>query len=150
ARWQNEADPGKWNTPLTAEGFSQWRDSVAQKKEEVRRTGEQWTLDTIASGNTIREASIVVRSSDFHPIEQHIRFSDDHILDFEELAFGVTDEQAGESPAGETQNVAAQQPATRPQPAVQQTADPNEAELQIRYLMFQKEWDLGEDLEIAR
>ncbi len=50
-------------------------------------------LDTTASGNAIREAWIVVRASDFHPTEQHIRFSDDRILDFQELAFDVTDEQ---------------------------------------------------------
>jgi hypothetical protein len=150
ARWQDDADPGKWNAPLTAEGFSQWRNSVAQKNDQVKQTGGAWTLDTTASGSTIREAWIVVRASDFHPTEQHIRFSDDRSLDFEELAFDVTDDQAVESQTREAQNVAAQQPASQTQPSVQQAADPNEAELEVRYVMFQQEWDLDEDLEIAR
>jgi hypothetical protein len=148
--WQDETDPGKWNAPLTAEGFSQWRNSAAQKNDQVKRIGERWTLDTTAPGNTIREAWIVVRASDFHPLEQHIRFSDDRSLDFQELAFDVSDDQAVKSQDGETQSAAAQQPVNRTTPPAQPAADPNEAEFEIRYVMFQKEWDLGEDLEIAR
>ena len=150
ARWQDEADPGKWNAPLTAEGFSQWRNSVAQKTDQVKRTGGAWTLDTTASGSTIREAWIVVRASDFHPTEQHIRFSDDRGLDFEELAFDVADDQARKSQTREAQNIAAQQPAGRTPLPVPQAIDLNEVEFEIRYVMFQNEWDLGEDLEIAR
>jgi hypothetical protein len=151
ARWQDETDPGKWNAPLTADGFSQWRNSVSQKYDQLKRAGGDWTVDTTTSGNAIREAWIVVRASDFHPTEQHIRFSDDRSLDFEELTFDVADDQAVKSPTNEAQNVAAQQqPANRPEPPAHQAADPNEAEFEIRYLMFQKEWDLGEDLEIAR
>jgi hypothetical protein len=150
ARWQDEADLGKWSAPLTAEGFSLWRNSLAQKKDRVKRNGEQWTLGTTASGNTIREAWIVVRANDFRPTEQHILFSDDRRLDFEELAFEVTEEQAVERPLRETQDVAGQQPASRTQPSIPKSADLSETELQIRYVMFQKEWDLGEDLEIAK
>ena len=139
-----------WNAPLTAEGFSEWRNSVADKNDQVKRTGEQWTLDTTARGSTIREAWIVIRASDFHPTEQHIRFSDDRSLDFEELAFDVTDDRAVESPTHEAQSVAAQQPANRMLPPSPQTADPNETELEVRYVMFEKGWDLNEDLEIAR
>jgi hypothetical protein len=150
AHWKNEADPEKWNAPLTAEGFSEWRNSVTDKNDQVKRTGEQWTLDTTARGSAIREAWIVVRASDFHPTEQHIRFSDDRSLDFEELAFDVTDDRAVESPAREAQSVAAQQPANRTLPPSPQTADPNETELEVRHVMFEKGWDLNEDLEIAR
>ena len=150
SRWQEEADPGKWNAPLTAEGFSEWRNSVGQKNDQVKRIGGELALDTTASGTTIREAWIVVRSSDFHPIEQHIRFSDDRSLDFAELSFDVTDDQAAAGPVRDGQYVAAQQPTNRTQPPVQLAVDSNEAELEIRYVMFQNQWDLGEDLEIAR
>jgi hypothetical protein len=150
ARWQDEADPGKWSAPLTAEGFSRWRNSLAQKNDQIKQMGERWTLDTTAPGNTIREARIVVRANDFHPTEQHIRFSDDRSLDFEELAFEVSDDLAVERPASVTQTIVVQQPASRAEGLIQPTGDPNEAELEIRYLMFQKEWDLGEDLEITR
>ena len=147
--WQDVADPAKWSAPLTAEGFSQWRNSVAQKKDQVQRTGEQWTLDTKASESSIREAWIVVRASDFHPTKQHISFADNRSLDFEELAFDFTDDQVVASPVPEAPNVAAQQSATPTLPTRIQSPDPNEAELELRYTMFQKEWDLGEDLEIA-
>src|SRR5262249_46337989 len=31
SRWQDEVDAEQWNAPLTAEGFSQWRNSLPEK-----------------------------------------------------------------------------------------------------------------------
>ena len=155
ARWQMKAEPSKWNAPFTADGFAAWRDSVSTRKDKVKRSGDRWTLDTTAVDDLVKEAWLVVRASDFHPLEQHIRFADDRQLDFEELAFEISPPKRPDSesvapariaPDSIAPNSAAKTPEVASEPAV----DLNETELELRYAMFANKWDLGEDLLIAR
>jgi hypothetical protein len=161
ARWQTKAEPSNWKAPFTADGFAAWRDSVSTRKDKVIRSGDRWTLDTTAIGDLVKvddrvkEAWLVVRASDFHPLEQHILFEDDRRLDFEELAFEIrtlqkpdteTAAPARIAPNSVEPNSAAKTPEVASQPAV----NLNEAELELRYAMFANQWDLGEDLLIAR
>jgi hypothetical protein len=140
---------------MTAEGFTAWRDSLRDKKGKVKRAGGFLTLDTATSQDFIRDASIVMRAGDFHPVEQHLRFADDQRLDFVELAFEIEDEpQSAAAPL--TAGADAQAPsrpagnAPLPAPAVPPPADLDETELQLRYTLFKHQWDLGEDLVIRR
>ena len=55
ARWQMNAEPSRWNAPLTANGFAGWRDSVSTKKDKVKRSGDRWMLDTAAANDLIKE-----------------------------------------------------------------------------------------------
>ena len=147
ARWESRPDPLAWNAPMTAEGFGDWRKSLREKKDKVKRSGDRLTLDTTTDNNPIKEAWIVVRADDFHPVEQHLRFNDEQQLDFTELAFQITDE-----PQPAPQSVAQ---ATAPQPSRPAVPPPpqvnlDEAELQLRYILFTHQWDLGEDLVIGR
>jgi len=140
---------------MTAEGFAGWRDSLRVKKDTVKRAGDLLTLDTATSQDLIRDAWIVMRAGDFHPVEQHLRFANDQRLDFVELAFEIDDEP---QPAAEPLSAAAaaqapSHPAGVPPPpnsAVPPPADLDEVELQLRYTLFQHKWDLGEDLVIGR
>jgi hypothetical protein len=148
APWQTETEPSKWNAPLTANGFAGWRDSVSAKKDKVKRSGDRWTLDTTAVDDLVKEAWLVVRANDFHPVEQHIRFADDRQLDFEELAFEISTLQR---PAFIPQEqTAPSSPAKGPEVSPAPAVDPNETELELRYTMFTHQWDLGEDMLIAR
>jgi len=148
ARWQTETELSTWKVPLTANGFAGWRDSVSSKKDKVKRSGDRWTLDTTAVDDLVKEAWLVVRANDFHPVEQHIRFADDRQFDFEELAFEISTLQR---PAFIPQEeIAASSPAKGPEVSPAPTVDPNETELELRYTMFTHQWDLGEDLLIAR
>jgi hypothetical protein len=150
ARWQVEADPTSWNAPLTADGFAGWRDSVGTKKDKVRRSGDRWTLDTTAVDPLIKEAWLVVRANDFHPLEQHIRFADDRQLDFEELAFQINTPRRPETESAASARIAPSSPANFPEVTSVPAVDPNETELELRYTLFTHQWDLGEDLLIAR
>src|SRR5579862_7603341 len=150
AHWQMSADPSMWNAPLTPDGFAEWRDSVSAKKDRVKRSGDQSTLDTTAVHDLIKEAWLVVRASDFHPIEQHIRFADDRQLDFEELAFEISTPQRPGSESVSPVRTASGPPAKIPEVASGPAVDPNETELDLRYTIFAHEWDLGEDLAITR
>jgi hypothetical protein len=150
ARWQMKAEPSKWNAPFTADGFAAWRDSVSTRKDKVKRSGDRWTLDTTAVDDLVKEAWLVVRASDFHPLEQHIRFADDRQLDFEELAFQISAPQRPNSESVAPARIAPNAPAKTPEVAPHSTVNLNETELELRYAMFLNQWDLGEDLRIAR
>jgi hypothetical protein len=147
ARWEMQSEPSKWNAPLTAYGFADWRESLSTRKDKVKRSGGRWTLDTTAVDDRVKEAWLVVRANDFHPVEQHIRFVDDRRLDFEELAFEISIPQRPNSESVAPARIAPSSPAkVASEPAV----DPNETELELRYIMFTHQWDLDEDLLIAR
>jgi hypothetical protein len=150
ARWQMNAEPSKWNVPFTADGFGAWRNSVSTRKDKVKRAGDRWTLDTTVVDNPVKEAWLVVRASDFHPLEQHIRYADDHQLDFEELAFEIRTPQRRDSKSVAPVRIAPNSAAKTPEVASEPAADLNETELKLRYAIFANQWDLGEDLLIAR
>ena len=155
ARWNGQADLFSWSAPLTAEGFAGWRNSLREKKDTVKRAGNLLTLDTATSQDFIRDASIVIRAGDFHPVEQHLRFANNQRLDFIELAFAI-DEEPQPAPEPLAPGPIAQAPPrpagvpAPPGPAVPPPADLDEAELRLRYTLFQHQWDLGEDLVIRR
>jgi hypothetical protein len=150
ARWQMKAEPSQWNVPFTADGFAAWRDSVSTRKDKVKRSGDRWTLDTTAVDDLVKEAWLVVRASDFHPLEQHIRFADDRQLDFEELAFEIRTPQILNSESVAPVRLAPNSQTKAPEAASEPTADLNETELELRYVMFANKWDLDEDLMIAK
>ncbi len=155
ARWEGQADLLSWNAPMTAEGFAAWRDALSEKKDNVNRAGGLLTLDTTSSQDVIRDASIVIRAADFHPVEQHLRFVNDQRLDFVELAFEIDDEPrpaaeslpAGVPPQASSRPIGAP---TSPPPTGPPPANLDEVELQLRYTLFQHRWDLDEDLVIGR
>ena len=147
ARWNAQPDPLAWNAPMTAEGFGDWRGSLPEKRDTVKRAGDLLTLDTIASLDIIQEAWMVVRAGDFHPVEQHLRFRDNLQLDFMELAFQIDD--APQAPLESVSRAAT--PLTRSRTApVPEHVNLDEVELQLRYALFTHQWDLGEDLVIGR
>src|SRR5262249_29158241 len=135
ARWDVRPEASTWNTPLTADGFARWRDSLSKKEDEVNRFGDRWTLKTTAVGDIVKEGRLVVRADDFHPVEQHIRFADDRQLDLQELAFEIkTDEPVPQSVASSTMPETV--PPRHAEVARVSLADLDEAELQLRYVMF--------------
>lgn len=148
-QWEAQADPLMWNSPLTAEGFADWRKSLVEKKDKVKRADDLLTLDTKADHDLIKEAWIVVHADDFHPVEQHLLFSDNLRLDFTELSFEIRDEAAPElkAQAKTITAIPAKAPKAAPLPP---KADLDEAELELRYALFMHGWDLGEDLVIGR
>jgi hypothetical protein len=140
ARWDVQSDLLSWSAPMTAEGFAGWRDSLREKKDTVKRAGDLLTLETATSQDLIRDAWIVMRAGDFHPVEQHLRFANDQRLDFVELAFEIDDQP--QPPAESRLAAEAAQAPTRPAgvpppsgPAVPPPADLNEVELQLRYIL---------------
>lgn len=154
ARWGIQQDPLGWTAPMTAEGFAGWRESLREKNDTVKRAGGLLTLDTTTDQAPVREAWIVVRAGDFHPVQQHLRFANDQQMDFTELAFQIDDEpQSPPEQHAQANAPAPADPAPAPLPPsvrVPPPIDLDEMELQLRYALFKHQWDLGEDLVIRR
>ena len=151
AQWKPAFDLLQWSAPLTAEGFAGWRNSLGEKKEVVKRSGRLLMLETTTSRNFLREASMIVRADDFHPVEQHLHFAEGGQLDLTELSFEIRDQLPARrqpaSPAHITPDSSRKPPPVEPLPS---PAELEETELQLRYTLFTHEWDLGEDLRIER
>jgi hypothetical protein len=145
SRWEFQEDLDQWNAPLTAENFAEWRNSLASKSDGVTRSHQMLTLTTTPQTGPIKQASIMVRATDFHPLEQRILFSDEQELDFLELGFEVADEVA---PTAQP----APQQASAPAPGqnVQPRVNLDEIELAVRYKLFTDKLDIGEDLQISQ
>jgi hypothetical protein len=144
ARWEVQADPLAWNAPLTAQAFSDWRDGLTTKTDKVKRSGDRLVLDTRAPADSIQEAWISVRAADFHPLAQHIRYHDGRELDLTEIAFQIADKK---EPALKIAAAPVPQAAT---PTAVPKPDLDQVELDLRYILFEHRWDLGEDLTVER
>jgi hypothetical protein len=145
-RWKTQEDIEAWSSPLSAEAFGEWRNSLAAKKDTVKPSPGVLTLTTTAETGPVKEASIIVRAVDFHPLEQHILFSDESELDFLELGFAVSDEAVTstvEVPEDHSQSAPGSVSKVPP-------ANLDEVELNVRYVLFTHKLDLGEDLLISQ
>jgi hypothetical protein len=153
--WQRNTDPLHWNAPLTAEGFSRWRDSLPAKRDSVSLSGELIMLDTAESGGTIRSGRLVVRSADYHPVEENFVFADDDEIEVTEIAFEIREREPkiGMHPAAVSLEPAILPPpvlAASPSPSEPTEAELSNIEVRLRYQLFQNRWDIGEDLSISR
>ena len=145
ARWELNEGLDRWDSPLTAEGFADWRDSLATKNDKVERGPDALQLTTTTDKGPIKRASIVVRALDFHPLEQHIVFADEQALDFFEMGFEVADEVAPTTPEVSDDRAQAKQGSK-----AKASVNLDEVELAVRYSLFTHKLDLGEDLSITR
>lgn len=145
SRWEMTEDVDRWNSPLTAEGFAEWRESLVAKDDKVERDRNALRLTTIAETGVIKKASIVVRATDFHPLEQHIVFANEQTLDFFELGFEIVDEVVPAVPKESVDTSLASQERRAKSPV-----SLDDVELAVRYSLFTQKLDLGEDLSISR
>ena len=150
ARWAPQADLLQWNIPFTVEAFADWRRSLPNKQDKVKRSGNLLTLDTMAANSWLKEASIAVRADDFHPVEEYLHFGDDRELTIKELNFEIQEQ----APIGNS--IAPQEIGAGPKIAKSEPVDPSapatnldEVELELRYTLYMNQWDLGEDLIIG-
>jgi hypothetical protein len=139
--WEITDNPEKWNSPMTAEGFSLWRNSLVAKTDAVTRSQQLLTLTTTPSTGSIKAASLVVRAADFHPLEQHIVFANEQVLDFFEMGFEVLEVTPGNE-------ISRQAPSPGPTRGGKVHKDLGEIEMTVRYQLFTDTLDLGEDLQI--
>jgi hypothetical protein len=154
--------------PLSAASFEVWRQSLAEKREEVSRSqteaGETLTLRVSAVAETavgqITEASLVVRGRDWRPQAQSLKVrGENEIREYElnETAYEVIPLAVltvFAEPAPAATRIPAAPPLTVATPLAANplptSAELRNAEVAALYALHQLKADLGEQIEIAR
>lgn len=128
--------------PLSASAFSQWRNRLPERHDEVRRDPETYVVTTSAPTGVIREASLTLRSSDLHATRATLRYRSNETLDMDEVPADDGDLQGAQPRIPE---LAA--PPVEPQPA--SPATPAE-EVEVTAALHSLGADLGEPIDVAR
>ncbi len=159
--------------PLAATSFDAWRRSIAASHDEVTKTKladshDAFNLRTTSTGQVnngeIIEASLVVRASDWHPVQEQLRVKvaqGDEQLELTETAYSVVSlnavapeifaetptstSVAASSPKLETPNPKLETIASAPLPVA--SAD---LEVEVLRLLHEARADLGEQISVTR
>ncbi len=169
-----------WQAPLSAAGYARWRDSLAARQDIVAPAKvstdrgvndgpESLTLTTIARGqaanslrsedsgaDSIAKAELVVRTADWHPVEERLWVNDREYeiaeLDYRVLPLSEVEALVFAEPPAPVERVEAPRPVLteRTERLVPPPPDPEETEMAVRYGLHQLDADLGEPIEINR
>jgi hypothetical protein len=139
-----------WEDPLSASSFQQWRDGLADKRDEVRtvvdpRDPEQnhYRLRTTTDSGELVEATLKLRQRDLRAVEETLRFRNDEFVEITELPDAVP-----ATPAPAVEMRAAEPPPHALQP-VERATGPAE-ELQVWAALRRADADLGDPVEVTR
>ncbi len=173
--WQSalKNDGLRSKLPLSADSYRFWRTQFSTSIETITerslddgspavvlitRTADQDAAATKREGLTtpsLIEAELVVRSSDWHPVEQRLRFSDgydDQDYGLIENAYEVVtvEDLAPDIFGHALENRAFASPRPSPPVSAASTTELDEAEMQARYALHTVRSDLGEAIDIVR
>ncbi|MBT9332990.1 hypothetical protein [Paracidobacterium acidisoli] len=71
--------------PLSARTYAAWRSALKHRTDHVIKNNASWEIRTIAEeDDTVREASLELRASDFHPTKLTLDFIDDEEVSISE------------------------------------------------------------------
>jgi hypothetical protein len=87
-----------WEDPLSPSSYDAWRNSLTRKQDEVTQVVDgRLTLTTTTAEGPIKEATITVRASDFHPVSEVFYLNDTRQVEVTELAWQVLPMEAIDS-----------------------------------------------------
>ena len=142
-----------WEDPLSPTSYDAWHNSLSQKKDEVTQSSDEFlTLKTTTTDGPIKQASITVRTVDFHPVAEDLYLQDTHQVEVTELAWQIIPVEAINRAifAGERAPSPIAVRPTVPVLSRPTEAELAEAELQARVAMHAENADLGEQIEFDR
>ncbi len=142
-----------WNDPLTVRSYQDWRDGLADKRDDVTTVTDQTTdqsvyrIHTAAATGEIAQATLTLRVLDLQPVHERFEFRDREWMEISELpdeaapAFALALAPAPAALAGN--------PHTAPGPARITEATVGE-ELQVFAALHSLGADLGDPIEVTR
>jgi hypothetical protein len=161
--------------PLSAAAFAEWRKTIPPKTETVTTTADEFKLTTTTEStarNTIIEAALTVRKSDWHAVALQISVQgerDVRVYELREAAYEILPLQAltvfadlsppvvtilpRVAPAATPTtlaSVAVAAPPPTPSIAQPSAAALQEAEVAALFTLHQLQADLGEQIEVVR
>ena len=141
--------------PFSVASYRAWHDEQREKTDAVSREGNGLlTLSTLVQDGNIRQETLTVRASDFHPVQRTIRTVDDGVVEIAELNYALLDWSnvngtLFDSPSRVGLPAAAI--SVVPVPALLPSlAELDVAELSARLAIHRLHGDEGEQIEISR
>lgn len=145
-----------WQDPLSPANYTSWYKSLDDRQDEVIASGENSiTLRTVTSEGPIAEASITVRSTDFHPVAEDLRLQDGRRVEIHELEWDVLPMDSINVAIFEPEPTPYDAVSKRPATAALQPPGPTDSELaedelRVRVAIHAEKADLGEQIELDR
>jgi hypothetical protein len=79
-----------WSAPLSATDYQNWHDSQHVRRDRIARVGHHMLeLTTTVPNGSVAEQSLMVRESDFHPVQRTVVFRDSETVEIAELSYDV-------------------------------------------------------------
>jgi hypothetical protein len=141
--------------PLSVASYRTWYDEQEKKVDAVSQGGGLLTLSTRIPEGNIRQETITVRASDFHPIQRTIKTADDDVIEIAELNYALLDwssvnEALFEPLAAPRVEHPVLMSALPVMPALPTEAELDSAELEALLTLNRLHADEGERISIAR
>jgi hypothetical protein len=139
----------QWNNLLSAKSFQQWRHSLAKKQDSIRKSDDMIEVSTVAENGAVREASLQLRSSDYHTVAAHFEFAGAGPLKID-----VGEDHAAEESAGRALSLAQaeqQQQSLTESSSLHPVIDPlDETEARVRLALHKVQLDRNILLAVER
>jgi hypothetical protein len=134
-----------WEDPLSAKSYSEWRDQLSDKRDDVTSEGDGYRLRTTTDSGELVEATLKLSSRDLRATEGTLQFRNREWVEISELP-------PAPDPGANAPEVAKTAPKLPPQPSTLQR--PGELtpgdELQVLAALHRLGADLGDPVEVAR
>ncbi len=138
--------------PLSAKSFSEWRDQLAQKQDEVISGPNSYDIKTTTTDSELVSATLKLRTTDLEPVQGRFEFRDREWVEMTELVDQQTipaSTVAGAAGGMPRQPGMPSGPSLSPAAAAPESSSFSE-ELQVAAALHQMGADLGEPIEISR
>ena len=139
--------------PLSARSFAAWRDGLAEKRDTVTTAADRYEIRTSTPSGELAEATLRLRSSDLHPVQERLEFRNQDWMEIEELveerilppASVASNSTASPAPAAVPHETTRIEEIRKPAPAAT-VGD----ELQVLVALHKLGADLGDPIEVKR
>lgn len=74
-----------WDDPLSAKSYAEWRDQLADKRDEVTVEPDHYQLRTTTGSGDLLEATLKLSVPDLHAVESTLQFRDHELVEISEL-----------------------------------------------------------------
>jgi hypothetical protein len=74
-----------WDNPLSAKSYQAWRDSLADKRDEVIEERDAYRIRTDTGSGELMAATLKIRTQDFRPVEERFEFRNRGWVEITEL-----------------------------------------------------------------
>jgi hypothetical protein len=134
-----------WDDPLSARSYQAWRDSLADRQEEVVEERDAFRIRTHTRSGELMQATLKIRRQDLRPVEERFEFRNREWVEIAELG----EEAAPVEPIAVAGGAATVNGAREPLPARPAPATIGD-ELHVLAALHAAGADLGDPIEVSR